>query len=313
MEEEDVDLVWFPGPGGQGAEFAFPPCEPVSAFSEVLFQQPCNGPRRPFPAAVRGRPLDFSLVLLSLKAEGRQVNLVLLGIAPLVPEHVIAVALDGHVESAAAAFGARRLGQPHLVWFRCSSERAVRHQEVLGIFARTLCKCVSQDVPTINQRPNLHVCVPLRGIRNDDAKGEAKLLISHRTIVECPGTGRRANSHRPRRRDRHSVGGPRHQEDVAGRRPRPSDVTQQVSTTWQALILDTLVLCSGRHVVDPVPLGMLDPADSRVDVHIEQIRDRGRRHVNGGGGGLTRPDARPGRLRARRATSPERVRASRLR
>lgn len=57
MEEEDVDLVRFPGPGGQGAEFAFPPCEPVSAFSEVLFQQPCNGPRRPFPAAVRGRPL----------------------------------------------------------------------------------------------------------------------------------------------------------------------------------------------------------------------------------------------------------------
>jgi hypothetical protein len=135
-----------------------------------------NGPRRPFPAVVRGRPLDFSLVLLSLKAEGRQVDLVLVGIAPVVPEHVVAVALDGHVESAAAAFGARCLGQPHLVRFRGSSERAAGHQEVLGIFARTLCKCVSQDVPAINQGPDIHVCTPLRGIRNDNAKGEATLL-----------------------------------------------------------------------------------------------------------------------------------------
>jgi hypothetical protein len=135
------------------------------------------------------------LILLSLKAEGRQVDLVLVGIAPVVPEYVVAVALDGHVESAAAAFGARCLGQPYLVRFRGSSERAAGHQEVLGIFARTICKCVSQDVPAINQRPNLHLCAPLRGIRNDHAKGEATLLISHRTIVEYAGTGRRANSH----------------------------------------------------------------------------------------------------------------------
>jgi hypothetical protein len=58
---------------------------------------------------------------------------------------------------------------------------------------------------------------------------------------------------------------------------------------------------------------MQDHADSRVDVHSEQTSERGRRHVNGGGGGLTRPDDRPRHLRARRATSPERVRASRLR
>lgn len=79
--------------------------------------------------------------------------------------------------------------------------------------------------------------------------------------------------------------GPRRQEDVAGRRPRSRSS----------------------------PLGMLDPADSRVDVHIEQIRDRGRRHVHGGGGGLTRSDDRPRCLRPRRATSSEGVRAARLR
>lgn len=80
-------------------------------------------------------------------------------------------------------------------------------------------------------------------------------------------------------------GGSRHQEGVAGPRPRSRSS----------------------------PLGMLDPADSRVDVHIEQIRDRGRRRVYGGGGGLTRSDDGPHRLRVRRATSPEGVRASRLR
>lgn len=55
MEQEQVDLVGLPKPGGHTAEFTFPSCKPAGALSDVQLQQPGNGASWPLPA-IRAEP-----------------------------------------------------------------------------------------------------------------------------------------------------------------------------------------------------------------------------------------------------------------
>jgi hypothetical protein len=108
---------------------------------------------------------------------------------------MVAVTPDGHVESTAAPLRARCLGQPHLVRHRTSGKRAIRQQEIFGIFARPFREHLRQDVLTVDQRPDLYVRTPLRRIRNGDVEAKATLLVSHRLIVGPAASGSRTIIH----------------------------------------------------------------------------------------------------------------------
>jgi hypothetical protein len=177
--EDHLDDVMFAWPARDEVQAAVPELHDVRFQFESLAQQAGHGPTAPLPVAVDVGAGQLSVVLVGVEPQHPQVNPLGVRIAPVVPDHVVAVTPDTGVDGSTAAFGAGRLSEANLVWLFGGEKWAVRAEQPIRITSGTAVEHRAEYVVAINEDEQLD-CPPGGAFGEGDVESQP---AGHRTTV----------------------------------------------------------------------------------------------------------------------------------
>ncbi len=169
--EYDLDGVSFTWPALDEVEAAVPPQHQIEFLVKSVAHEPGHGPACPFPGSVGVGAGQFGLVLVGVEPQHPQVDVVGLGVAPVVPDDLVVVAANAGVERTAAAFGAGRLGETNLVRLAGGKQWAAWAEQTIRIFSRAAVEHRADDVLAVDEDDEFDL-PPVRDIRVDDVEGQ---------------------------------------------------------------------------------------------------------------------------------------------